>query len=84
MSEKYCSWENSGFLVSSSVFLGCPFEESEIFYLPRLLGFVSCGISPGTLGIWSQVNIRIFSLMLFARQADEKYTAKELVFKKKN
>lgn len=41
--------------------------------------FFSCAISPGTFEIWSQVNLRILPLRLFARKAGEKYTANKLV-----
>lgn len=67
------------------VFLECSFKEPEIFSLPRLFGivrsletFVSCGLSLSRLGIWNQVNLRILYILLSARQADEKYTVKEL------
>lgn len=60
MSEKFCLYRKSSFLVSSSVFLAYAFGKSGIFYMPKLFGmvtsleaFVSCGIFPGTLGIWT-------------------------------
>lgn len=67
------------------VFLECSFKEPEIFSLPRVFvivrsleTFVSCVLSLSRLGIWNQVNLRILNILLSARQADEKYTVKEL------